>query len=134
YFPAPRFGEKVGDLVKTETLRELVQVDARHTLALQLFFHELAPFRDRSFVIQAVKPLPHLAARTGALQITERRIQPVTARAALLGCDYLDLLSIGERCMERNHCTIDARATAPVTEITVHAIRKIDRRRIARQI
>src|SRR4029079_13253210 len=108
------------------------QLERRLSQARKLALDHDASLRHRLLVLLRLEPLANLRARTVAPDVAEVGIQPVARRTALLGGDDLDLLTIAQRMVERNHLAVDARPATAVTEARVNGVREVDRRRAAR--
>ena len=98
---------------------------------VQLFVEKVAALRHVLLAALALEPLADALLGGCALD----KAEPVAARPVrALGGEDLDDLSVLQRVVERHHAAIDLGADAAMPDLGVDAIRKVDRRRVGRQV
>src|SRR3989338_3422883 len=123
-FVAPERGEQFFQLVEMQALRDLLLIDRGYAEALQFAFEQQPALRDAVVEVLRLEPVPHLGARTRALQVAELRAEPVAARCALFCGEDFHALPVLQFIFERHDAAIHFGATGAVAEVGVQGDRK----------
>src|SRR6185436_11270330 len=94
-----------------------------------LFLEHLPPEFDRLDPLLAANQVLDFVPRVRRVD----EVQPVAARLVAGGRHDLDDVAVAEVGAERHHLAVDARADALMSDVGVHGVREVDRRRAARE-
>ncbi len=113
---------------------QLVEIHRRQTEAIEFALDQGFTRRDVLVTGLQLEPVNDLRPRPGGGDIAQVRVQPVAAWRTVLAGDDLDLFTGLQAVVEWHDATIDLRATAVVTDLGVHAVGEVQRRRAFRQV
>ena len=108
------------------------QVGEAHTMhAMKLFVEQVATLGHVLLTPLALEPLADAFLGRRALD----EVEPVAARAVrTLGGEDLDDLAVLQLVVERHHAPVDLGTDATMADLGVDAVRKVDRRRVGREV
>src|SRR5690606_30753218 len=117
-----------------EFFRKHVEIDILHPQLAKIPVEHGLAGGDVLVLILLAKPLLHLGAGAGGVQITGGGGEPVAARGFLLAGDDLDLIRGVPNGAKGRDPAVDLAAPATVADLGVDTVGKIQRRRYRRQV
>src|SRR5690606_18725716 len=117
-----------------EFFREHVEIDILHPQLAKIPVEHGLAGGDVLVLILLAKPLLHLGAGAGGVQITGGGGEPVAARGFLLAGDDLDLIRGVQNGAKGRDPAVDLATPATVADLGVDTVGKIQRRRYRRQV
>ncbi|MCY1360926.1 hypothetical protein D9M69_475760 [compost metagenome] len=132
--PGAEGGEQVFGSFHVGLVGQLVEIHRWQAEAIEFALEQGFTGRDVLVASLQLEPVNDLRPCPRRSDITQVRVQPVTARGAVLAGDDLDLFTGLQAVVERYDAPVDLGATAVVTDLGVYAVGEVQRGRALRQV
>ncbi|MNQ91013.1 hypothetical protein D3C85_1063770 [compost metagenome] len=132
--PGAEGGEQVFGGFHVGLVGQLVEIHRRQAEAIEFALEQGFTGRDVLVASLQLEPVNDLRPCPRRGDVTQVRVQPVTARGAVLAGDDLDLFTGLQAVVERHDAPVDLGAAAIVADFGVDAVGEVQRRRALRQV